>query len=232
MNYLKRLGWRKINTKYCQFVSEKNRIERIIFCKFSIFTNDCFEFSIFLDECIVQMVHESNSFWYKEGSGEIKLVGKYQHEATVNILGAISRRGRSKLMIFKGNLNGEAFQQLCDQFLVPFVTRNYPEYHRIHMDNAKYHVCLDTKKNFFERDLNHFKNPAQSPDLNPIELVWHDLKTYLANEIQPNTVLELTNGIKRFWNNLVTIDYCNNKINHLFRVIPKCIRLNGKATGL
>jgi hypothetical protein len=27
-NYLTRLGWRTVRTKYCQFVSEKNRHER------------------------------------------------------------------------------------------------------------------------------------------------------------------------------------------------------------
>ena len=31
-NYLNKLGWKKIVIRHCQFVSDKNRIERIIFC--------------------------------------------------------------------------------------------------------------------------------------------------------------------------------------------------------
>ncbi len=35
---------------------------------------------------------------------------------------------------------------------------------------------------------NHFKTPAQSPDLNPIELVWNDLKFYIGKYVKPNTM--------------------------------------------
>ncbi len=31
--YLNILGWRKVRTKYCQVVSQKNRIERLAFAK-------------------------------------------------------------------------------------------------------------------------------------------------------------------------------------------------------
>ena len=32
--YVRRLGWRKIRTKYCQAVSMKNQVERLIYAKF------------------------------------------------------------------------------------------------------------------------------------------------------------------------------------------------------
>jgi len=57
--YLNRLGWRKIRVKYCQFVSRKNKIERLNFCNFCLLANDSFDFSIFLDECTVMMVHNA-----------------------------------------------------------------------------------------------------------------------------------------------------------------------------
>jgi hypothetical protein len=100
------------------------------------------------------------------------------------------------------------------------------------MDNSKVHVSYSTKIYMFRNLINHFKTPAQSPDLNPIELVWNDLKNYLVNEAQPNTVNDLVEGIKRFWNTIVTIEYCNSKINHLNKVIQRVISLNGRATGL
>ena len=67
--------------------------------------------------------------------------------------------------------------------------------------------------------LNHYESPAQSPDLNPIQLVWHDLKHYLSTEIQPYSYEQLINGITRFWHNQVTVKYCNSKIDHLYNVI-------------
>jgi hypothetical protein len=45
-------------------------------------------------------------------------------------------------------------------------------------------------------------------------------------------MLELINGIKQFWNEKVTIAYCNKKIDHLNKVIETILLLDGKASGL
>jgi hypothetical protein len=55
--------------------------------------------------------------------------------------------------------------------------------------------------------LNHFKHPAQSPDINVIELVWNDLKAYIGIVIKPNTTQELILGVMRFWNILRLKNY-------------------------
>ena len=75
-------------------------------------------------------------------------------------------------------------------------------------------------------------HPAQSPDFNPIELVWNDLKYYLKQKIKPNNVEELVLGINRFWETKVTVEYCNSKIDHLDTVLKRTIVLRGMATGI
>ena len=40
----------------------------------------------------------------------------------------------------------------------------------------------------------------KSPDLNPIENVWHELKLYLESKVKPQTKDELIAGIQKFWN--------------------------------
>ena len=87
----------------------------------------------------------------------------YKRVVTVHI---ISRRGATKLIIYTGRTNSARFQELGDQFLVPFCNQIYPEYHRIHMDSASFHVCPETKVWWDLNGLNHFKTPPQSPDLN------------------------------------------------------------------
>jgi hypothetical protein len=100
------------------------------------------------------------------------------------------------------------------------------------MDNAKCHVSKSTMR-FLRRNLiNHFKTPAQSPDFNPIELVWHDLKDYLSKVIMPTGENDLVNGILKFWRQIVTVEYCNSKIDHLKRVLDTAIVNKGKATGM
>ena len=41
--------------------------------------------------------------------------------------------------------------------------------------------------------------PHPSPDLNPIENLWHELKEFIRREINPKTKDELINGILRLW---------------------------------
>ena len=46
-NYINLLGWRSIRTKFCQYVSEKNRIERFVYSAFCLNNNEQFENTIF-----------------------------------------------------------------------------------------------------------------------------------------------------------------------------------------
>jgi transposase len=117
--------------------------------------------------------------WHRSGiAGEIRsrLKPKYKHEASIHILSGISRKGPTKLMIFSCKLNTAGFKELAREFIIPFVNDRYAEYHRLHLDNASFHTKAAPW--FVENNLNHFKTPAQSPDLNVIELVWNDLKYY------------------------------------------------------
>ena len=66
----------------------------------------------------------------------------------------------------------------------------------------------------------------------PIELVWHDLKVYLSEAVKPNNTEEMIDGIEKFWKDIVTVEYCNTKINHLNRVMKTIISLNGLPTGM
>ena len=79
-------------------------------------------------------------------------------------------------------------------------------------------------------NVNWWKTPAESPDLNPIENLWHELKEYIRRVVKPKTKDELVNGILAFW---ATVDVakCRKYIRHLKKVIPRVIELEGQATG-
>ena len=78
--------------------------------------------------------------------------------------------------------------------------------------------------------INWWRTPPESPDLNPIELVWHELKEYVRREVKPRSKEQLVSGIQDFWKTM-TIEKCNRYINHLRKVIPEIINVDGKATG-
>ena len=129
-------------------------------------------------------------------------------------------------------MNSYGFTHLMNSFFTPFKNQHCPTNHRLHMDNARSHISAHSTNYLRQNNINHFKTPAQSPDLNPIELVWHDMKVFISEEIKPNTLDDLINGINTFWNTKVTVQYCNVKIDHLQRVLKTILMKGGKATGL
>ena len=43
-----------------------------------------------------------------------------------------------------------------------------------------------------ENNLNYWPTPAESPDMNPIELLWHKLKNFLRTVVKPKTRTNLS----------------------------------------
>ena len=60
--------------------------------------------------------------------------------------------------------------------------------------------------------------------------MWHEMKEYLRREVKPTNKEELVSGILKFWENVDTAK-CKKYINHLRKVMPKVIEMNGGPTG-
>ena len=95
-------------------------------------------------------------------------------------------------------------------------------------DNDPKHTSKLAQQFLKEKHVNWWRTLAKSPDLNPIENLWHELKEYMWRE--PKNKEELINGIKAFWR-IVTPNVCVKCIRHLKKVIPKAIELKGNVTG-
>ena len=49
-----------------------------------------------------------------------------------------------------------------------------------------------------DSEVNWWKTPAESPDLNPIKNLWHELKKYIWREVKPKTNEKLIQGMVEF----------------------------------
>ena len=127
-------------------------------------------------------------------------------------------------------MEATVYTKILDKTLVPFIEDVYPTSHKFMADNDPKHTSRHAQQYLEEKQINWWRTPAESPDLNPIENMWHELKEYIRREVKPKTKEELIDGIEAFWST-VDIDKCRKYIRHLHKVIPKVIELQGAATG-
>ena len=81
-----------------------------------------------------------------------------------------------------------------------------------------------------ENGINWWKTPPESPDLNPIENLWHNMKQYICSKVKPINKDQLLDGLEEFWNT-VTKEKCQKYIGHIHTVMPKVVEANGGPCG-
>ena len=92
------------------------------------------------------------------------------------------------------------YVSIIEQTLLPFLESIYPDGHCLMQDNDPKHTSNRCKDFLTEKSINWWKTPPESPNLNPIENLWHELKEYQYQwrEVKPKTKDELVNEILGF----------------------------------
>lgn len=154
-----------------------------------------------------------------------ELLFRPKHPIKVHVWAGISFRGATSICIFEGRMNAELFGDILEQTLLPFINDVYPTGHKLMQDNDPKHTSRYIGNFFQQNGVNWWKTPPESPDFNPIENMWHELKEYMRREIKPRTKDELMSGIEEFWN---TVDRkkCQKYIRHLRKVLPRAIEVH------
>jgi len=143
---------------------------------------------------------------------------------------AYQRGGQQNSWSLKATWTCSFVSDLLSNGLLPFIRRTFPDGHQFQQNNnLKYTSRLAS--NFMEDyRINWWKTPSESPDLNPINMLWHEQKHFLRNIIKPRTKEELMNGIERFWNKRMDAEKCTKYIGHLHKVLPIVVEQQGKPS--
>ena len=139
-------------------------------------------------------------------------------------------KGSTGICIFSGIMKAPLYVEILEKTLLPFLHEVFPHGHRFMQDNDPKHTSRRAQVFFEDNDVCWWKTPPESPDANPIENLWHELKEFIRREVKPQTKDQLVQGIVDFWRT-VDRNKCIKYIRHLRKVIPKIIEVEGAATG-
>ena len=78
----------------------------------------------------------------------------------------------------------------------PFLKNVYPSDHKFMQNNDLKHTSGYAEQWMKDNRINWWMAPAESPDLNPIENLWHERKEYVCCEVNLKMKDELVAGIK------------------------------------
>ena len=121
------------------------------------------------------------------------------------------------ICIFYGTMNAELCVEILDRTLLPFIHNVFPDvFCRFMLENDPKYTSKLAQQYLESVGLNWWRTPPESPDCNPIENLWHELKEYQRRVIKPHTKPELVDGVLQFWET-VDIPKCTRYIRHLER---------------
>ena len=103
----------------------------------------------------------------------------------------ISKKGPTPIVIFEGKMNASLYIEVLQTGLLGFLSNTFPDSHRLMQDNDPKHTSRRVSYFFQDEGINWWKTPPESPDLNPIENLWHELKEYIRREIIAVIYIEL-----------------------------------------
>ena len=191
---------------------------------------------IWSDECKINRLGGGGGRWCWKPKGKQQIndrtvQGSIKHGGgSIMVWGAMTSNGPGYLAKIEGGLNADLYCEILKDDLMKTIGYYSMDKELIifQQDNDPKHTSKKAQKCLHEDlELNILPWPAQSPDLNPIEHLWQELKRRLASyETYAASMHELWERVQLEWEKF-TEDDCMRLIESM----PSRIRAVLKAKG-
>ena len=155
----------------------------------------------------------------KHGGGKVVIWGCMTYEG----IGYISK--------IEGNMDAKLYQDILSDEL--FKTIKYYNFEKneiiFQQDNDPKHTAKSTKKWLQDNNIKTLEWPPQSPDMNPIEHLWVELKRRIKKKRKVFNKGQLWEPIQEEYE-LIDVEFCRNLINTMPQRIQDLFDAKGGNT--
>jgi transposase len=148
-----------------------------------------------------------------------------KHDASIMVWGCFNSTGVGDIYIIEGTMNAAMYIRILSGHMLPSARRLFQGNFIFQQDNDPKHTAKRTKAYMNTKKIELLDWPSQSPDLNPIENLWHKLKL-LVGEEKITKKTDLPEAIKRCWES-ITPEYCNSLIESMPRRMDQLVKNKG-----
>lgn len=192
---------------------------------------------IFSDESKINRFNSDGRSWcWFRGVGQLEdrtVKTTFKHGGGgVMVWGCMTSKGVGYLCKIEGTMDQHLYKTILEEDLKQTMEFYHlePEEVIFQHDNDPKHKSKLVQEWLSNQEFDVLPWPAQSPDLNPIEHLWSEVKRKLNKfESPPKGLLELWERIESVWNE-ITPQTCQNLISSMPRRISDVIKAKGKWT--
>ena len=235
---LRKAGLKSIKKKKKPFLSKKHRKQRLDFAqKYANWTVEDFKRVIWSDETKINRLGSDGLKWTwrkpQHAIQDYHVQGTFKHGGgSLMFWGCMTWNGAGQACKIEGTLDSTLYCEILSDNLLG--TADYfqmdRDYFVFQQDNDPKHTSRLAKDWFNQNRVNLMDWPPQSPDMNPIEHLWHALKQRLQTYPEP------PKGIHELWERLqdewlkIPVETCQNLISSMLSRIQTLLKAKGGYT--